>query len=252
MACSSTPGLVVRLGLAVAADPHRPGRDPLDAAVAVVEHLGPGEARVDLDAERLGLLAQPAHDPAHADDVVAGIVHLRRRRQADRARGGEPEEAVLGHGRGDGRAGVAPVRQQLVERARLQDRARERVRAELRGLVDHADRGLAIARHAELANADRGRQARRPRAHDHHVELHALSFHRRQARSCGPGQCRIGHLLAVGLQHRPNESTEHVTWGLSRGLITVTTGNSAFRCAAGLRKACRRHRHDPSPVSRWM
>ena len=46
--------------LAVLADAHVAGGDALDRAVLVVQHLGRGEARIDLDAQLLGLGRQPA------------------------------------------------------------------------------------------------------------------------------------------------------------------------------------------------
>ena len=60
--------------LAVLADAQVAGGDADDRAVVVVQHLGGGEAGEDLDAQRLGLLRQPAHDVAEADDVVAVVV----------------------------------------------------------------------------------------------------------------------------------------------------------------------------------
>src|SRR6185437_12135632 len=56
--------------LAVLADAHAAGSNALDAPFFVVEHLGTGEARIDLDAERLRLLRQPAAEIAKAGDVV--------------------------------------------------------------------------------------------------------------------------------------------------------------------------------------
>ena len=40
--------------------PMLPVATPLHRAVVVVEHFGGGETREDLDAERFGLLAEPA------------------------------------------------------------------------------------------------------------------------------------------------------------------------------------------------
>ena len=80
--------------LAVLADAHVAGGDADDAAV-LLQEFGGGEAWVDFDAQRLGLLAEPAADIAKRDDVVAVVVHLRRRRQAERA--------CCGQDRGSGR-----------------------------------------------------------------------------------------------------------------------------------------------------
>ena len=50
--------------LAVAADSHIAGSHALDPAVPVVEHLGGGEARVDLHPHRFRLLGEPAAEVA--------------------------------------------------------------------------------------------------------------------------------------------------------------------------------------------
>ncbi len=78
--------------LAVASNPHVAGRHAGDRAVFVVEHLGRGKARVDLDAELGRLLGEPGAKGAKAPDVVAVIVHQRRHEKigkADRAARGQ-------------------------------------------------------------------------------------------------------------------------------------------------------------------
>jgi hypothetical protein len=54
------PGWWLRAGAAVAADAHVAGGDAAHGALVVVQHFGAGEAGIDLDAERFGLLAEPA------------------------------------------------------------------------------------------------------------------------------------------------------------------------------------------------
>ena len=59
----------------------------------------PRKARIDLDAQRLGLGREPAADVAERDDVVAVVRHQRRHqeiRQPQRAGRPEPVEAVVG------------------------------------------------------------------------------------------------------------------------------------------------------------
>src|SRR3546814_4188803 len=90
------PRLVAGGPLAVLADPHVAGGHAPHAAVLAIQHLGGGEPGIDLDAELGRLLAEPAADVAEADDVVAMVVHLRRRRQAVGPAGGQVHEAVLG------------------------------------------------------------------------------------------------------------------------------------------------------------
>ena len=105
---------------AVLGDAHVAGGDALHRALVVVEHFGRGKARIDFDAERLGLARQPAAHIAERADIAVMIVHQRRHdevRQPDRAARRHPVEAVvldLGLQRAVGI--LAPVRNELVER----------------------------------------------------------------------------------------------------------------------------------------
>ena len=170
-------GLEVGAGLAVALDALVVGDHAADAALAVVEELRARRLGQDVDPQLLGLLRQPAADIAEADDVVALVVHLRRRGQADGAGLGEIEELVL-PGRGLERGALLlPVRDQLGERARLDHRTGEDVRPHLRALLEHADGDLPALLRRELAQPDRRRQAGRAGADDHDVVGHRLAFH---------------------------------------------------------------------------
>ena len=172
-------GLMIGRRPAVPAQPHVAGGDALDRAVSVVQDLGRGEAGVDLRPQGLGLGAQPAAQDAQADDVVAAVFHLRRDGQADGAAFGEQKEPVLARRRVQRRATVLPLRDQLVQRAGIEDGAGKDMRPHLRPLLDHADGDLAAVLGAQLAKPDRRRQTRRAGAHDDHVELHGFPFHRR-------------------------------------------------------------------------
>ena len=57
------------------------------------------------------------------------------------------------------------------------------MRADLRALLEDADGELALALGGELAQPDRGGEAGRPGADDHHVELHAFACHDSQLTS---------------------------------------------------------------------
>ena len=180
------------LRLAVTADAHVAGRDAGDRAV-VVEHLGGGEARINLDAERFRLGGEPAADLAERDDEVAVVVHQRRHheiRQPQRARRAEPIEAVLGDRGLDRRVLAAPLRQQAIEADRVDHRAGENVSADLRALLDHDDGRLG----RDLLEADRGGKACRPGADDHDIEFHRLPRRQfvgsHQQRSSGAGRSR--------------------------------------------------------------
>ena len=63
---------------AVAGDAHIAGDDAFDLAVRTEHGVGDGDARVDLDAEGLRLLAEPAAQAAEAADIAAVIAHQRR------------------------------------------------------------------------------------------------------------------------------------------------------------------------------
>ena len=172
---------------AVLGDAHVAGGDALHRALLGVEHLGGGKARIDLDAQRLGLRRQPAADVAQADDVVAVVVHQPRQREigeAERAGLGEPQELVVGHRRLDRRALLLPVGDQLVEADRIDHGAGQYVCADLGALLEHADRDLVAALGSELLQPDRRRQASRPATDDHHVVFHCLARHSHLALQC--------------------------------------------------------------------
>ena len=102
-------------------------------------------------------------------------MHLRRGRQPPGAGAGQQQKAVLDSRGNERRGALAPVGEELVERARLEDGAREDVGADLRALLDDADRNLAAGRRGELLQADRGGEARRPGADHDHVVFHPLA-----------------------------------------------------------------------------
>ena len=88
----------VRPRLAVLLDAHVAGGNADDGTLIVVEHFGGGKARIDLDAQRLGLLGQPPTDETERNDVIAVIVHQGRHgevRQADRTGRAEQQELVV-------------------------------------------------------------------------------------------------------------------------------------------------------------
>ena len=172
-------------GVAVLADAKVAGGNAAHRAGLIKQHLSGRKPRIDLDAEGLGLLAQPAADIAETHHIVAMVVHLRRGGQVDGTGGGQVHEAVIG-GRGIERgAERAPVWQQFVERARLDHRARQDVRTHLRSLVHHADRQRLSGRFGQLAQADGAAQSRRAGPYDHHVVFHEFAF----GRHCAPGSC---------------------------------------------------------------
>ncbi|OIQ82638.1 hypothetical protein GALL_355700 [mine drainage metagenome] len=170
--------LEVRPWFAVAAHAHIAGGDAAHDTGVVDQQLGGGEAGEDLDAQAFGLLRQPAHDVAQADDVIAVVaeaIGLQRRRHRARAAAAEKQEQILGDWLQQRRALRLPVGQQLVERARVHDRARQDVRARLGSFLQHADRDLALLLRGELLEPYRAGQPGRACADDDHVVLHRLA-----------------------------------------------------------------------------
>jgi len=103
------------------------------------------------------------------------VVHQRRHReirQPDRAARGRPVEAVVLDLRLQRTVGVlAPVRNKLVERYRIDHRTGENMRADFGTLFHHDDVEIGI----ELLQPDRSRQAGRPGTDDHDVEFHGFA-----------------------------------------------------------------------------
>ena len=172
------PGLIITRLFAVLADTHVTGRDATDLAVFIVKYFRGGKPRINFDAHRLGLFGQPAAHIAEADDVIAVIVHLRRRRQFHRARLTEQQELIAFHRCVERRTPFLPVGEQLGERARFQNRTGQDMCADLGAFFDDTDRNFAAFFLGQLTQADCRRQPRRPGADDHHVEFHRFTFYR--------------------------------------------------------------------------
>ena len=95
--------------------------------------------------------------------------------RAVRAGLGQEQEAVVGDRLVQRRAVFLPVGNQLVERARVHDRAGQDVRAGLRALLEHARPRLLALLGGELLQADRRGQAGRAAADDDDVVFHRFA-----------------------------------------------------------------------------
>src|SRR5256885_7730368 len=137
-------------------------------------------AGIDLDAEPLGLLSQPAANVAEADDVVPPVPEAfgqEKIRHPERSGPGEKKKPVLAHrGRERSAAGL-PVGEELLERARVHHGAGQDVRPDLRALLDHANAQCERVLRRELLQADRARESCRPAAHHDHIELNRFARH---------------------------------------------------------------------------
>ena len=169
-------GREVRAMRTVFLDAHVAGVDAGDRALFVIEQPGGGEARIDFDAERLGLAGQPAADVAEGDDVVAVIVHQRRHQDVRQAEGtgrSQNQEMISRHlGLERVVALLAPAGQKAVDADRVDDGTGQDVGAGLAALFQDDNGKIGV----DLLEPDRRGEPRRPRADDHHVEFHALPF----------------------------------------------------------------------------
>ena len=169
-------GLELRGLCAVLADAHVAGRHALDRAVFAIEHFGCGEAGIDLDAQRFRLLAQPAAQSAQADDVIALVVHLRRRRHPDAVLLGQEQHLVFGrHGFQRCTLGF-PVGDQFIQHASFDDRAGEDMRTDLGTFFQHANGELLVICERLLFQTDCRGQTRRACTYHHYIELHRFAI----------------------------------------------------------------------------
>ena len=172
-------GLVVGALIAVLIDAEHAGDDALHRAVFVVDDFGGGHAGIDLDTERLGVGGQRATDIAQRGDVVAVVQHPLRERQprdVQVAMRAEDHELVAGDLGLQRNAELLPVRQQLIDAARIDHRAGQNMSADFGALLQTRDRNLRASGLSELLQADSRRQPRRPGADDHDVVFHRFAF----------------------------------------------------------------------------
>jgi hypothetical protein len=156
-----------------------PVGDALHRAVLVVEHFGRREAGEDLHAERFGLAGEPAADIAERSGEGALVRHEGRHHDVRKLvllLLGEHPMPVLDDGNGERTVELAPIGDELVEPARIDDRARQDVSADFRALFEDADRKLAALFLGELLEADARGKAGGSRADDHHIISHRLAF----------------------------------------------------------------------------
>ena len=128
---------------------------------------------------RFGDVAEPLAYLLQRRDVFAVIVERWRseRRFDFSARRQEPE-LVGGDGRLDRRF-LAPVRQQLVERARIHHRAGQPVMSDLSAFLDDEDFERASGRLRELTESNSAGKARRARSYEENVDFQLIALRHR-------------------------------------------------------------------------
>src|SRR5215203_1089620 len=210
-------GLEVRELLAIAAAPFVAGADAEDAAVGD-EQLVARRLRQNRCARLLGLLAKPAPELRQRSDVVALVLHRRRRHQADGViRSEEVHRLVLDDA--EERKLFEPLAfpEEPLEPARVDHRSGEEMRARLLPFLEHGDRdvaepvgelGLLLE---QLPEADGARKSGGAGAYDQHSDLDLLV---RRIGRCRDVAHRVERRWMVGGLHDPLRArTSSVSFG---------------------------------------
>ncbi len=165
------------LGLAVLADA-AVARAHANHPGAVVEHVLAGKAHEQVDAFGLDLPRQPLRELVERDDVVAVILERRRRdRQPQLLPGRQEVDVVLVHFRRQRRALGLEIRDEVAQRGRVEQGARELMPAGVAGLFDHRDRQrLPALLLVQLREAQGRGQAGRPAPDNQDVYFEGLAL----------------------------------------------------------------------------
>ena len=196
------------------------------------EQLRGSRLRQNRGATLLGALREPASQLRQRGDEVPVIPHRRRSRDRQSPPAGEEVDRLVLDPSEERhlRRAHAPL-EERAQRARVDDRAREQVRAGLLALLQHRDRHVAeplgeLRRlFQQLPEPDRAGEPRRPRAHDQDADLDPLVL----------GVARRGHELARverrrvvgGLQVALRCLTSSVSFGTT-SCRSPTTPKSAY------------------------
>ena len=222
---------------AVAAEALVARADAVNAAVVDEQLLRVG-LRQHRRAERLGLLRQEAAQLRDGDDPVAVVLHRRRRR--------DPHALVSAREQVDGLAVHLAVGRQVAhrqavaeeaaERARVDDRAREEMRAGCLALLDDGDRYLAQALRRlrrllqQLPEPDRAGEPGRPGADDQDTDLDPLRdrIGRRRDHLGRRERRRVVRRADAALFHPLRARTSSVSFGtiVCRSPTTPRSANS--------------------------
>ena len=143
---------------------------------AIEQHRLARKAREQVDTRRFDELAHPLGDLVERDDVVAVVPERRRRdRQPKRPPRRQEVDVVLTHLAFERRR-RREVRHELGQRRRIQERARERVRADLARFFEDGNRQrIAAFPFLQLGKTKRRREAAGPPADDQHVDFELVA-----------------------------------------------------------------------------
>ena len=208
LAWMSAPGSNAAFGLPSLPRPRSPVRTPMTRS-AVVQHVLAGEPPEQIDAFGLHLLGQPLGERTERDDVVAVIVKRRRRdRQADLALLRQEIDVVVVDRRAERRALGREIRNQVLQRRGIEQRARQLMRTGL-AAPSRSPRSRAARRpFLQLRETQRRREPGGPAADDQDVDFERFAIHSPQVPSLKPlgflqfgNQCRR-QLEQIALEYR--------------------------------------------------
>jgi hypothetical protein len=161
--------------LALLADAHVAGGDAAHLAIVTGDQFGRREARIDFNAQRLGLRGQEFRDQPERADEAAMVAHQRRcheQRHLECTGLRHPGEAVVRNFGFQRTVGVfAPIGQQAVQPGGVDHGAREDVGADLGALFHHHDADIR----RNLFQPDRSGEPGRAGANDDDVKFHTFA-----------------------------------------------------------------------------
>ncbi len=165
---------------AVTGHAHVAGDDTFNLAI-FNDGLRGGKARVNLYAQLLGLLGQPAAQVAKADNIVAVVVHVLGHKGIGNLGSFflvlEQENVVPGNRRIQGSAFFFPVREEFIQGSRLEYGTCEDMRPDFRTLFYYTDSQFFASFLRQLHDAAGCRQASRAAADDQNIKFHRFAFH---------------------------------------------------------------------------
>jgi len=172
--------LIVRLVAAILGNAHDAGDNAAHFAILAIHDFRRREAREDLDFQFFRPLAKPAADIGQRANIATMIVHEGgegKSRHAERTVRAEQLILVRIH-LGADRTIItgAPVRDQLIQRFRVEHQPRQDVCANLAALLQDHDFQLFPGLVGQLFRPDRRCQARWSAADDDQVKFHGLAF----------------------------------------------------------------------------
>ncbi len=171
-------------------------RSHADDASAFEQHLLAGKAGEQVHAGPLDALGHPLHQLVQRHQQVAVIDERRRNdRKAECSAFSQEVDTIVRDRRRDRRTLRLEVGNQLAERRRIQNRARQDMRASLACLLEHRDRERAAVGGGALCQPERACQAGRAAADDEDVDFEGFSrsahvgirFHKSRSRNCSSG-----------------------------------------------------------------